>query len=206
MPQITDIKPQVKKPGYYNIFVDGKFSLALSELDLASNALKVGQVLNPSELNDLHKTYTSSKCYHYALRYLATRPRSIKEMRDYLLRKQFSEVDIDLSITKLVQQNYLNDHDFARLWVDNRMRLNPKSSSVLKAELIKKGVDKDIISEAVANVSHQDQLSSLISIIESKAHQTRYAQKQKMIELLARKGYSYGLIKEALESTNFYPE
>jgi regulatory protein len=206
MPQITDIKPQVKKPGYYNIFVDGKFALALSELDLSSNSLKVGQQLNGSELSDLHKTYTSSKCYHYALRYLATRPRSVSEMRDYLLRKQFSESDIDSAITKLEQSNYLNDQNFAELWVENRMRLNPKSSSVLSAELVKKGIDRDIISEVLSSLSYEDQLASLISIIESKAHQTRYKDKQKIIEYLARKGYSYGLIKEALESTNFYPE
>lgn len=206
MPQITDIKPQVKKPGYYNIFIDGKFSLALSELDLSTNALKVGQMLSPSELSDLHKTYTSSKCYNFALRYLAIRPRSIKEIRDYLLRKDFSEDDIHSAVAKLTEHNYLNDHDFALLWVQNRMRLNPKSITILRAELLKKGISKDISSSVLATISQSDQLESVIKIIDSKAHQSRYQQKQKIIEYLARKGYGYGLIKEALDSVSFYQE
>jgi len=206
MPQITDIKPQVKKSGYYNIFIDGKFSLALSELDLSTNELKVGQILSPSEISDLHKTYTSSKCYNFALRYLAVRPRSIKEVRDYLLRKDFSEDDIDSAVAKLTEHNYLNDQDFALLWVQNRMRLNPKSTTILRAELLKKGISKDIASSVLSTISQSDQLESVIKIIESKAHQSRYQQKQKMIEYLARKGYGYGLIKEALDSVSFYQE
>jgi regulatory protein len=206
MPQITDIKPQVKKPGYYNILVDGKFALALSELDLSSHHLKVGQQLSPSELSDLHKAYTSSKCYNFALRYLATRPRSIKEVEDYLIRKNFSANDILSAIERLVQCNYLDDTQFAKLWVENRMRLNPKSVSILKAELIKKGIDKDIITTTLSQLSSSDQLEGLIAIVESKARQSRYQDKQKIIEYLARKGYNYGLIKEALGSTNFYQE
>jgi regulatory protein len=206
MPQISDIKPQAKKPGYYNIFVDGKFALALSELDLVTNQLKVGQQLSQPELSDLHKSYTSSKCYNFALRYLAVRPRSIKEMRSYLSRKQFMEDDIDSAVSTLEKSNYLNDSDFARLWVENRMRLNPKSASVLRAELIKKGIPKDTIDSVISEVSLDDQLSGLLEIIESKSHQSRYQDKQKLIEYLARKGYSYGLIKEALESTSFYQE
>ena len=127
-------------------------------------------------------------------------------MRDYLIRKDFRTADIESAILKLQESNYLDDQKFAELWVENRMRLNPKSSSVLVAELIKKGIDKEIISTVMANLSHSDQLSGLVSIIESKSSQTRYRDKQKLIEYLARKGYNYGLIKEALDSTNFYPE
>ena len=206
MPQISDIKPQVKKPGYYNIFVDGKFALALSELDLVTHQLKLGQQLSQSELNDLHQSYTSSKCYNFALRYLSVRPRSVMEVRSYLVRKQFNDVDIDSAISRLEKSNYLNDSDFASLWVENRMRLNPKSVSVLRAELIKKGINKDIIDRVISNLPPSDQLQGLVAIIESKARQSRYQDKQKLIEYLARKGYGYGLIKEAFESTSFYQE
>lgn len=206
MSQITDIKPQVKKPGYYNVFVDGKFALALSELDLASNQLSVGQHLTSAELSALHKAYTSSKCYNFALRYLSVRPRSSQEVIDYLTRKGFSEPDIAKSVSRLEKSNYLNDAEFAKLWVENRMRLNPKSVSILRAELIKKGIDRDIIQAVVSGLTTSDQLQGLISVIESKARQPRYQDKNKIIEYLARKGYSYGLIKEALDSVSFYQE
>ena len=163
-------------------------------------------MLGSAELSDLHKTYTSSKCYNFALRYLALRPRSIKEVQDYLRRKDFKEDDINSVIVKLSKNNYLNDQDFALLWVQNRMRLNPKSITILRAELLKKGISKDIASSVLSTISQTDQLESVIKIIQSKAHQSRYQQKQKMIEYLARKGYNYGLIKEALDSVSFYQE
>jgi regulatory protein len=127
-------------------------------------------------------------------------------VEDYLTRKNFNDNDVLSAIERLVQCNYLDDTQFAKLWVENRMRLNPKSVSILKAELIKKGIDKDIITTTLSQLSSSDQLEGLIAIVESKARQSRYQDKQKIIEYLARKGYKYGLIKEALGSTNFYQE
>lgn len=202
MPLVTKISPQAKCKGYYSVFIDDKFSLSLSELELSSNGLKVGQDLSESELHRLKQIYKNSKCYNCAVRYLALRPRSISEVRQYLTsRKGFNEDQADSAITRLVNEGYLNDLEFARLWVRNRMLLSPKSQRVLWAELMKKGIGKDDIETVLSELSEDDQLGSLIDIIRKKSRLPKYSDKQKMIEFLSRKGYSYDLIKKALDDS-----
>jgi len=205
MSVITKISPQKKRQGYYNIFVDGKYALALTELDLAVFGLRVDQVLTPGLLNDLRSAQAKSKSYNFALRYLALRPRSIKEVKDYLTtRKDFSIQDADITITRLIEQNYLNDQDFAAMWVRNRLLLKPKSTSVLRLELIKKGIDKDIINEVLSQLDETAQIASLSDLITKKVRQTKYQNKQKLTEYLSRQGYSYSLVKKTLEELGLF--
>ncbi len=200
MPVITKISPQVKRQGYYNIYVDGKYELALSELDLVGLELKTNQLINEKKLKELKDLQSKSKSYNFAIRYLALRPRSVGEVREYLgFRKGFPQIDIEHTIRRLIDENYLNDKDFAETWVRNRMLLSPKSDKVLRLELMKKSIDKNIIDEVVGSIDDQDKISQLVVLIEKKLRLPKYQDKQKLTEYLSRQGYNYGFIKKAYE-------
>jgi len=200
MPVVTDITPQVKRKGYYNIFIDGKYSLALSETDLASFQLRKEQIIDSNLLDNLKQAHISSKCYNCSLRYLAVRPRSINEVREYLtFRKGYSDEEVDNAIGKLKAQKYLDDEDFAQLWIKNRLDLAPRPISVIKMELLKKGVDKDIIDESLKQIDSNMELISVCELAGKRYRQARYQDKQKLTEFLARRGYKYSLIQQAFE-------
>jgi regulatory protein len=201
---VTRISPQVKRDGYYNIYINDKYELSLSELDLASFQLKTNQPIDEKKLEELKKAYTKSKSYNFAIRYLALRPRSIKEVRDYLIiRKGFSDFEVDYTVERLVSENYLNDTDFAEMWVRNRILLSPKSNKVLRLELIKKGIDNSTIDSVLSDIGKDEQLDILNRLIEKKMRQSKYHDKQKLTEYLSRQGYAYDLIKQAMESLTF---
>lgn len=200
MPVVTDITPQVKRQGYYNIFVDGKYSLALSEMDLTSFQLRKEQVIDMTLLESLKRAHTSSKCYNCSLRYLAIRPRSIYEVKQYLaFRKGYSEEDVEYAIGKLISQKYLDDKDFAQLWVNNRLSLAPRPLSIIKLELLKKGVEKHIVDECLEEVDSEMELKSVCELACKRYRQNKYQDKQKLTEFLARRGYNYSLIQRAFE-------
>jgi regulatory protein len=197
---ITQISPQVKRAGFYNIYVNDKYELSLSELDLISSGLKTNQTIDEKKLEELKNTQARSKSYNFAIRYLALRPRSTHEVNQYLtFRKGFSSEDANYTIARLTDEGYLNDKQFSEMWIRNRMLLSPKSDKVLRLELIKKGIPNDIIQEAISNLDEHDKISSIKSLIEKKQRQTKYQDKQKLTEYLSRQGYNYGLIKQALE-------
>lgn len=201
---ITKISPQVKRQGYYNIYVNDKYELSLSELDLAAFQLKTNQSIDEKKLEELKNAQSKSKSYNFAIRYLALRPRSIKEVRDYLVvRKGFSEDDAGLAVDRLLSEKYLNDQDFAEMWVRNRTLLSPKSNKILRLELIKKGIDGSIIDLVLSSIDKDQQLEILKGLIEKKIRQVRYQDKQKLTEYLSRQGFTYDLIKQALESLTF---
>ena len=91
------------------------------------------------------------KFYNLALRFLSYRPRSEKEVRDRLkIKYQKSnlkdlELIIDRVIQKLKKYNFVNDLEFAKKWIESRMKFKPRSLRLIKLELKKKGISDDII-------------------------------------------------------------
>lgn len=197
---VTNIEPQKKRSGYYNIYLDGTYRFSLSELDLASYGLKTNQSIDKQELDTLLQTSLNSKAYNYSSRYLALRPRSCKEISDYLARKGFEPEQIEAAVDNLLQQKYLDDTEFARLWVRNRMLLNGRSLKTLRLELYKKGIDKDTIREVLSEVSQDDQLGMLQDLINKKRRLRNYQDDEKLVQYLIRNGFSYSLVKSALEN------
>lgn len=86
MPQVTAITPQ-KRPGRYNVFLDGRFALGLDELTLAKAGVHLGNEIDQAQLVKLKGEGETGKLYDKVLRFLAVRPRSEKEVRDYLHKK-----------------------------------------------------------------------------------------------------------------------
>ena len=207
MPVISKISPQVKRQGYYNIYIDGKYELSLSELDLASSGIKTNQNIDEKKLKELKNTQAKSKSYNFAIRYLALRPRSSHEVNKYLVyRKGFTQEEAEYTIHRLTNEKYINDQDFAEMWVRNRMLLSPKSERVLRLELIKKGIDKQIIDNVLVSLTEQDMLDSIIGVINKKLRQQKFRDKQKLTESLSRQGYNYGLIKKAFEELTLFQD
>lgn len=196
MSVITAIEPQKKRAGYYNIFIDDEYRFSLSDLDLASLHLKVNQQVSKQEIDDLLQSSLSSKAYNFALRYLTARPRSKKEVSDYLVKKDFDEEIIEGTLHNLEKQNYVNDADFAQMWIKNRLLLSPRSTKMLRLELYKKGIDKSIAEEALKNFTEDEYRDSLKDLINKKRRQ--YPDDEKLIQYLVRKGYNYGEVKTVL--------
>ena len=85
-----------------------------------------------------------------ALNVLSYRPRSVAEMR----RRGLAAV-----IPKLIELDLLDDQKFARWWVDQRLRFRPKGNRALTAELLAKGIDREIISQVLLSPEQERQLA-----------------------------------------------
>ncbi len=195
--KITAIKQQVKRVNRYSIFVDDKYAFSLSESGLIESQLASGQDLTPAELNDLKKAAGLDKAYGLALRYVALRPRSEGEMQDYFRRKNIDAGAAQEITTRLRKLNMLSDLDFAKSWVANRRLLKNVSKRQLKLELQQKRISEDVI-EQVLQEDEADERQVLRELIAKK--QTRYPDKHKLMQYLARQGFRFDDIKEVLNN------
>lgn len=196
---ITSIKQQAKRADRYSIFVDGKYSFSLSEDELVARGLHSGQELSPQEVKGYKKLSEVDKIYNLALNLIARRPRSRKELQDYLKRKKLDEQESNSIIARLENNGLLNDQDFAKRWVENRRELKNASTRKLRLELRAKGISSEIIDEVLED-SHTAELTALQELISKKRRQTKYQDDLKLMQFLARQGFSYGDIKDALNS------
>jgi len=199
--KITGIRQQQKRHDRYSIYIDTQYAFSLSESDLIKTSLRLNQEISKNELNELQDESRLGKAYDRAINFISIRPRSEFEITEYLRRKDYESEIIAKVSQKLHKIELIDDTKFAKSWADWRIGLY-KSKRQIHSELIKKRVSKEIIEEVLGGIDNTTELESIKILIEQKAKLTNYQDKQKLIALLARRGYGYGLIKQAIAELN----
>ena len=149
------------------------------------------------------------KYLNKALHFLSFRPRSEKEIRDKLLSNKAPEEIVERVITSLKEHKFLNDEDFARWFIEQRLRFRPKSLNFIKLELKQKGIDSEIIDEAISSLNKdedsalQNDLESAKKLVEKKFDKYKHLSKQetyqKLGAYLARRGFDWNTIKRSID-------
>lgn len=201
MPRITNLKPQTRRTDRYNLYLDGSYKFPVSANTVLAAGLHVGLEISEDELLRVQEAAEIGNAHDKALSMLDMRRRSTKELRDYLRRKEFEPQVIQAVIGRLTKAGLLNDEEFARAWVRDRLLLKPKSKRALSAELFAKGIAREVADMVLSELDADDELSALQDSINRKLRQTKYATREnddKLIAALAREGYKYSDIKSCL--------
>ena len=174
--------------------------------------VKVGNIITPTQLLEYKKASEFGKLYQRTLEWVLTRPRSIKETRDYLFRKLRQKKivdspegrkierihnlpDEDLAnisdeiISRLISKKYLDDLNFAKYYAENRFAKKGISKKRLKMELIKKGIPSDIVEQVAEQRNDKEEILKIIA----KKH-NKYDD-DKLIAYLCRQGFDYQLVQ-----------
>jgi regulatory protein len=192
---ITDIQQQKKNQDRYSIFIDGAYSFSLPTDDVLDAKLHKGQELTASDVKKFEKKSQDSLLIARAVEKALRRPHSRHEMSTYL-KLRGAEADlIEYCLAKLEARALVNDAAFVEYWASMRRRRN-KSDSYIRAELLSKGVDKDVL-ESFFSDNQEDPKARILRLIEKKRNQ--YEQ-QKLIAYLQRQGFRYSDIQDALNS------
>lgn len=147
--RITKIEPQKKRPGRKNIYAEGQFIAGVSDETLLRLALRTGDELGPDTLKALQRTEELFHAKAAALRFLSTRPRTEREMRDKLREKEFAEDEISRTIDELKASGILNDLEFARAYIRDALALKPLGRIAIARKLLLLGVAKDITTQTL---------------------------------------------------------
>lgn len=190
--EITAITPQKGNPHRLNISLDGTYAFSLDCMSAAW--LKLGQNLSASEIENLKARDEIEVAFNRASHFLSFRARSETEMLDYLSNKGFSDFVSETVINRLKEERLLGDHRFAQDWIDNRVSFRPRSQLQLRHELRHKGLQEDLIDDALQKADLDD---ITLAYAAGKKLIKRYANlawqdfRRKMGAALARRGFSY---------------
>lgn len=196
--KITSIKQQAKRADRYSIFVEGKYSFSLSEAALLESKITSGLELTQQQVSEFKKLSAEDKIYNQTLRYVAMRPRSKWEVGFYLqYKKQASPALTEELLNKLSNIGLIDDEKLARALVNDRRLLRPASRRKMIAGLRKKRIPDELIEKAIGS-DKDEELAALQAVIVSKRRQTKYQDDIKLMQYLARQGFSYDDIKSAL--------
>jgi len=198
MPTVTLLKPQ-KNNKRVNVYLDGVFGFGIDLDNLVISHIKIGTELTDEEVKRMIFKADFQKNLDKVLRFVTTRPRSLKEIKDYFRRKKI-DVSIHQSLLeKLKHLELLDDVKFAKWWVSQRLAFKKISLRLLKLELGKKGIDRNII-DPVLQDSPIDEEKMARELLETKAYKWENLDpkvaKQKKFQYLAGKGFSWETIEK----------
>ena len=139
----------------------------------------------------------------YAL--LRQRPRSEFEIRDRLKIKGYGEEVIESVVEGLRRAGEIDDARFAKLWVDERMRLNPAGDVVLRHELKTKGLSAQLI-EAVLDEKNKnyDEYEIAFGMAGDRFERLKKLDRKKALkrlyDFLLRRGFKYDTVQKVVEN------
>lgn len=211
---ITKITVQKHNKDRYSIFTDSgageEYAFSVDEDVLIKHQLKKGMELDDLSVTEMLFQDDIRKAYNTAINYLAHRMRSEAEVREHLKKKEVAESVVKEAIHKLYELKFLNDEDFAHAYVRTQINATDKGPGVIKLELKEKGIAPDIISKVVEELSSDTQIEKAIKLSEKYAQKNHKDSsrilKQKIEQMLQRKGYSFAVIRAALEETEIEKE
>ena len=180
-----------------HVSVDEQYAFTVDEVYFYSLNLKENTELTVEELSEITLKAGERRAYNYAVSLLSRREHTVKEIVEKLKRKGYGQF-ADKTTDRLMNEGYLSDERFAKLYVRELINLKGYGRRRIKDELFRKGISRETADEVLAETEFPD--SRLRDVIEKKYLRYLNNEKgiQKTINALLRLGYSYGEIRDAL--------
>lgn len=137
-----------------------------------------------------------------ATRFLSSRPRSEKEIKDYLFKKRPKDEELRKKVlVELRDLNLINDKDFVKWWLGQRSTFRPRGERLLIMELLNKGIAKELLDEMVKGKIKEISLAKKIFLKKERAlvGLSFFKKRQKMGDFLLRRGFSYETVNKILD-------
>lgn len=133
------------------------------------------------------------------LRLLTARSRTRAQLAGQLAKRGYPDDVADAVLDRLAGVGLINDSEFAEQWVQSRRVRTGKADRVLAAELKTRGVDADVIAEALDGVDAADERARAERLIAQKLRRESLDDTddnklmRRLVGMLARRGYSQSM-------------
>lgn len=198
---ITKIEQQKSNKHRYNVYLNDVYAFSVHEDILIKHRLLKGTMVTNEQLADVLLDEERNDAYMKAARFLGFRPRTSKEVRQRLQQEGYEDGLIDETLQRLANERYIDDKEFAKQWTEQRIHSQKKGKALIRQELLQKGVDRDHIQEVLQQIDPEEELQSAVDIGGKKWRQTSgetLDRKRKTAAFLMRRGYSGGVVQQAL--------
>ena len=157
----------IKRSTRYNdriiVKLDDKSVFRVPEDAFVLNPFHVGETVTLDEIEDYDVKMRLQEAKDAAFKLLSFRMRSIAEMRKRLKEKSFSQIEIDHVIDKLTKLNYLNDVEFGKAFVKEKIKNKKIGPKAIKSELFPHQLSPDFVDELIESVYKKYKINDLIT-------------------------------------------
>ena len=152
-----------------------------------------------------NKPKTLERGKSYLMHMVAKSPKTEQQVREKLQRSDYSNDIIDAVIEFAKSYDFIDDKEYAKLWLKGQAHVKQVGSFKCKQELIRKGIDSGLVEMLVDDYFADSEVSEqelALSYLQKKSHQIKgkdaFQRKQKANQILVRRGFSFGIIEATL--------
>lgn len=197
--KITQISAQQKNKDRCNIFIDGEYSFSVSTETVYKFYLKTGKEISEEEITAIKEDGERTSALNRATEYLSKAYKTRKQVKDYLLKKGYSDDAVYYAVSRLTETGYINDSEYARRYFETASKNQGKKLSAYK--LMAKGVRKDVIDEAYEKAAVPSKENA--AAVAEKYMRNKEINKEnlaKTYRYLIGRGFSYDEASEAISA------
>lgn len=203
MAVITKIEVQKRNKDRVNVYIDNEYAFSISMELVYKESLKPKMEIDVERLRDIADKEGYLKCKNAALKIIERSYKTEKEVRDKLREKEYTDSQIEKSIEFLKEYNFVNDDNYAKAYINDK--LSSRGRQKIKYDLIKKGIDIQIIDEKLSLIDSDDERNTAVALAEKKyrtikkSESDEYKLSGKLYRFLISKGYNYDIVKDVVK-------
>lgn len=183
--EITSVEKIKKNKDRLSVYIDGKFAFNISEEDFISLHLYEEAQITQETIEYIKNTVNVREAKAKAVKYLALRIRTEKEVREKLHRDGYDQDCIQKVIEELMAIGYINDKLYAQKYIFDRSKLKPLSKKMMRLELISRGVSDEIADEVLSDWKVDD------SVVAARLLKSKFGKYDLSDEKILRKAYMF---------------
>ena len=130
--------------------------------------------------------------------------RTHQEVKDKLYGYGLYKKDVELLLTQMIEENYLNEERYAIAFAGGKFRIKKWGRVKIGYELKQKRVSEYCIREALSAIAEEDYRKTLKGLFQQKKQslgreKNQFVKKQKIRSFLLQRGYEPSLIMELIQ-------
>ena len=141
------------------------------------------------------------------VKYCAYQERCVKDVRDKLKTFDLPEEEKTKILEYLLDNRFVNDERFAKAFVRGKVNQSGWGLNKIRFHLMQKGIDKEIIDEALGQTDEEVYRQRLIDILKTKSKTVKAAndfeKKRKLAAYAIQKGFEGALVWEVINGICF---
>ena len=220
--KITDIQASPELPSHQHLFLDGAPFVVIHASLVEKFGLRIGLEIEAEVIEKIIAADEVMRAKNRALKLLreekdntrtdkiegsgpALKPKTYtkSEMERQLEREGFSLDAIETSIAELIRSGHIRDRKYAENWIVRRQKSNPRGKTLLKRELVDKGIDRETAERVIATVETEDETKVALEIAQKRVKQYKrlptHVAKRRLHGFLARRGFGSDIVRHVLE-------
>ena len=220
--KITDIQVSPELPLHQQLFLDGAPFVVIHASLVEKFGLRIGLEIEAAVIEKIIAADEVMRAKNLALKLLreekdnattdkiegsasTLKPKiyTKSEMERQLEREGFSPDAIETSIAELIRSGHIRDRKYAENWIVRRQKSNPRGKTLLKRELVDKGIDRETAEQVIATVETEDETKVALEIAQKRAKQYKrlptHVAKRRLHGFLARRGFGSDVVRQVLE-------